>query len=243
LSYPPLYATLPSQRRDNLSILAVTAFLRGAHNSIYGVVWQPFVLSLGASIPTLGLLNSLGGMGGIVTTLVQPLGGWFADRIGRKPFIIVSSIATLAGYALLAIAGVLNIWTLLILGVIFLGTSALANPARNSMTAESVRAERHASAFSLIIVASMVPGIVMPPLGGWVTDRFGFISIFPIMLALETIALFLVWRYLSETQESRGAINWREAGRALALSIVPPKNLIGIFCTSACDSFFWAMVY
>lgn len=237
----PQRETTPRQRRENLSVLAATAFLRGAHTSIYNVIWQPFVLSLGASMPTLGLLNSLGGMNGIVTTLVQPLGGWLADRLGRKPFIVASSIAVLGGYALFWLAGALNIWMLLLLGVVSMGASALAFPARNSITAESVR-ERHGSAFSAMMVANMVPGIVVPALGGAMADRLGYISIFPFAIALEAIGLYLVSRYLRETRASTGSdLNGRAAMRALLRSIVPPKGLTGFFCGAAADAFSWGM--
>ncbi len=231
----------PNDKRANLSILAATAFVRGAHTSAYNVIWQPFVLSLGASMPTLGLLSSLGGMNGIVTTLVQPLGGWLADRLGRKPFILLASVAYIAGYVLFWLSGALNLWSLLLLGIIAVGASALANPARSSMTAESVR-ERHGSAFSAILVATMVPGIVVPALGGALADRFGYLSIFPIAIALEAVGLFLVWRYMRETRASNGGgISWRETMRMFARSLVPPKGLIGFFSAVAADSFFWSI--
>ncbi len=234
--------TTPRDQRANLSILAATSFLRGAHTSAYNVIWQPFVLSLGASMPTLGLLNSLGGMNGIVTTLVQPLGGWLSDRLGRKPFLILASLAYVMGYALFWFSGALNVWTLLLLGVIVLGAAALANPARSSMTAESVREGRHGTAFSLILVAGMVPGIVVPALGGALADRFGYLSIFPIAIALEAIGLFLVWRYMRETRAADGGgISWRETSRMFARSLVPPKGLIGFFSAVAADSFFWSI--
>lgn len=230
------------RRRDNLTVLAGTAFLRGAHNSAYGVIWQPFVLSLGASMPMLGMLNSLGGMNGIMTTLVQPLGGWLADRLGRRPFLIISSLAILAAYTLFALAGLANLWLLLGLGVVILGISALANPARSSMTAESVRAERHGSAFSLILVATTVPGILAPTLGGYVADRFGYVAFFPFAIALEALALLLVLRLLRETRAPTGTrIRAREAVRVLLRSIVPPKGLRGFFAACAGDSFAWSV--
>lgn len=228
--------------RGNLAVLAAAAFLRGARSSMYGVIWQPFVLSLGASMPTLGLLNSIGGMGGIIPTLVQPLGGWFADRLGRKPFLIAASLATIGAYTLWVIAGGLHLWLLLIIGVIFAGLSMLATPAISSLTAESVRAERHGSAFSLMLVAGMVPGIVAPTLGGWIADRYSYVVIFALSLALEVIVLFLVWRYLRETRPANASgVNGREALRALLRSIVPPKGLTGFFCALAVDSFAWGM--
>jgi MFS family permease len=228
--------------RGNLAVLAAAAFLRGARSSMYGVIWQPFVLSLGASMPTLGLLNSIGGMGGIIPTLVQPLGGWFADRLGRKPLLIAASLTVIGGYGLFSLAGGLKIWTLLLGGVVILGLSMLATPAISSLTAESVRAERHGSAFSLMLVAGMVPGIVAPALGGWIADRYSYVVIFAIGLALEVIVLVLVWRYLRETRPANASgVNGREALRALLRSIVPPKGLTGFFCALAADSFAWGM--
>jgi MFS family permease len=241
LTSPQPQDTSPRDQRINLSILGATAFLRGAHTSAYNVVWQPFVLSLGASMPTLGLLNSLGGLNGIVTTLVQPLGGWLADRRGRKPLIVAASITTIASYVLFWFAGALNLWLLLVLGVIALGASALSFPARNSMTAESVRA-RHGSAFSAILVAGMVPGIVVPALAGVMADQLGYISIFPFAVALEALGLLLVWRYLRETRAENGdGISWRGSARVLARSIVPPAGLTGFFCAVGADAFFWGI--
>ncbi len=230
------------QQRENLSVLAGTAFLRGAHNSAYSVIWQPFVLSLGASMPVLGLLNSLGGSNGIVTTLVQPLGGWLADRLGRRPFLLASSAAILIAYGLFALAGWFQLGILLAFGVIFLGVSALSNPARSSMTAESVRAERHGSAFSLILVATTVPGVIAPTLGGYITDHLGYVAFFPFAIVLEGLALLLVLSYLHETWTSRDhRVRPRETLSVLFRSMVPPKGLAGFFAATAGDSFSWAM--
>ena len=178
--------------RKNLFALTALNVLRGAHNSIYGVIWQPFVLSLGASMPTLGLLNSIGGMGGIVTTLIQSLGGWLADRIGRKPLILLSSLAIIAGYALFALAGALHVWTLLLLGIVILGASSVARPALGAITAESAHAERQGSAFSQMQVAALVPGIIVPVLGGALADRFGYVLIFVLSIGLEVYAAVMV---------------------------------------------------
>lgn len=229
------------QQRENLSVLAGSAFIRGAHTSVYNVIWQPFVLSLGASMPTLGLLSSLGGMNGIITTGVQPLGGWLADRLGRRPFVLGASIATIFSYLLFALAGWLNLWMLLAVGVLFYGCAALAFPARNSLTAESVRSDRHGTAFSLMSVASIVPGVLAPLAGGWLADRMGMVSVFPIAIALELIAFALAWRYLRETRLFSAKVSWKQAGAVLARSVIPPKGLAGFFAACAGDSFAWGI--
>lgn len=237
---PSTIETTRGQKRENLYALGVTAFLRGAHTSAYNVIWQPFVLSLGASMPTLGLLNSLGGQNGLITTLVQPLGGWLADRVGRKPFLIVSSFAVIGAYALFSAAGLLRLWLLLLLGVAAIGLSWIYQPARNSMTAES--AEQLGSAFSAILVAGMIPGIVIPAMAGELADRAGYLSIFALGSAIELVAFFIAWRYIHETQAVDGdSVGWRSTGRAMFRSIVPPKGQGAFFWAVAGDSFVWGI--
>jgi MFS transporter, DHA1 family, multidrug resistance protein len=232
----------PRGLRGNLIVLASVNFLRGAHSGIHNVIWQPFVLSLGASMPTLGLLNSIGGMSGIVTTVVQSLGGWLADRVGRKPLILASSVALTLGYFLFALAGVLHAWFLLLIGIIFGGISSLARPAMNSITAESVHSERQGSAFSLMQIAILVPGIVAPTLGGAMADRFGYLSVFPLGISLEIIVLAIVWRLLRDTgAPSNGDRSARDAFRVLFRAVAPPKGLRGFFLATALDGFAWGM--
>ncbi len=237
----PIARTIARRWRSNLGILAAISFLRGAHNSIYSVVWQPFFLSLGASVPMLGLLNSLGGINGILPTIMQPIGGWFADRIGNKPFIFISSLAIIGGYFVYALAGALYIWPLAVGGILLLSISTLARPAISAMTAESVRVERHGSAFSLIMLATTIPGVVAPSLGGWVADRFGFVIVFPLIAIFEIVILLLVWRYLSETRSPNGIIDWRAAASAFLRSALPPRKLYGISFAVAGDAFFWGI--
>lgn len=225
----------------NLRVLALNAFLRGVHNSIYSVIFQPFALSLGASMTTVGWLNSLGGMNGIFTTLAQSVGGWLADRIGRKPFIVAASALGVMAYVLLALAGAWHVWTLVLGGIILLGLSALSRPALSAITAESVQATQHGRAFSVTMVAWLIPGVLAPPIGGWLADRLGYGGVFPILLTFEAASLLLVWRFLHETRAARDPIHWRDFARAFARSIVPPPNLGAFFIACASDSFVWGI--
>ena len=232
---------IPHWLRDNLSILSASSFLSGIHTNMVSVVWQPFALSLGASIPMLGLLTSLGGLGGIVTSLVQPLGGWLADRIGRKPLIVWASVVLIAGYALYTLAGLTRAWTLLIPGILLLGISQLSRPARTSITAESVAVERRGTGFSIVQIATMLPGIFAPVLGGFIADRATATAIFPASIVFEAMALVLVARYLRETHAAPGRAVWTELWSVLKRAVVPPQDLLGFFLCIAGDSFVWGI--
>ncbi len=230
--------------RDNLAVLSATAFLSGIHSNMVSVVWQPYVLSLGASMTTLGWLTSLGGFQGIVTSLIQPLGGWLADRMGRKPFVVWASVVLVAAYALYTLAGVTRVWTFLVPGVILIGLSALNRPARSSLTVESVTVERRGMGFSIVQVATVLPGIFAPILGGFIADRATATAVFPVGILFEVMSLFLVARYLSETAGShqmREHASWSELWSMLKRSIVPPPGLFGFFLCLAGDSFVWGI--
>jgi MFS family permease len=232
---------LRGRLRDNLSILSATAFLSGIHSNMVAVVWQPFALSLGASIPTLGLLSSLGGFGGIATALNQPIGGWLADRIGRKPPVVWASVVLIAAYILYTLAGLLSTWTILIPGITLLGISAINRPARSSLTAESVAAEQRGMGYSIVQVATALPGVFAPVLGGFIADRATATAIFPLCIAFEAMSLFLVVRYLTETHVPNRRIVWAELWPVLKRAVVPPPGLVGFAVCLAGDSFVWGL--
>jgi len=237
-------ARLVNWLHDNLAVLSATAFLSGIHSNMVSVVWQPYVLSLGASMTTLGWLTSLGGFQGIVTSLIQPLGGWLADRMGRKPFVVWASVVLAAAYALYTLAGVTHLWTFLIPGVILIGLSALNRPARSSLTVESVTAEQRGMGFSVVQVATVLPGIFAPILGGFIADRATATAVFPVGILFEVMSLFLVARFLSETSGAsltRERASWSELWSMLKRSVIPPPGLFGFFLCLAGDSFVWGI--
>jgi MFS family permease len=237
----PFEGLTAEQRRKNLFVLAAANFLRGAHMTIYNVIWQPFALSLGASMPMVGLLNSLGGMNGIFTTIAQAIGGWLADRLGCKPFILASFFFILAAYGIFVIADLSTVWGWMLLGIVLMGLSWLSRPAVSSMVAESASRDRQGSMFSLMMFAWIVPGIIAPTAGGWLTEQWSFAGVFTLLAAFEASALFLTWRYLKEGRLSRDPVSLSEAGKAFLRSILPQKGLEWFFIAVAADAFVWGL--
>ncbi|MBI3741494.1 MAG: MFS transporter [Chloroflexi bacterium] len=228
--------------RNNLRALAAKGFLLGANNSIYNVIWQPYALALGATVPVLGVLASIGGWFGLITNFVQPLGGWIADRIGRKPVMILAGVFSALAFFMFALAGPLSLLPLIFVGVILLAISALGIPASASLVAESAHHEKQASAFSTMQVAVMLPGIIAPTLGGFLADRFGHAAIFPALIAIELAAMLVIWRKITETRAvNRNALNRGAAWRMITRAFVPPRGLRGFFLAVAMDSFFWGI--
>ncbi len=238
---------LPSLRSRvslNNTLIAVIArsFISGIEQSMIGVVFQPFVLSLGASMSQLGLLNSLGGFGGLIPTLAYPWGGWIADQRGRKIVLLGASCAAMGAFGLYAVAGWLGALAMLVPAIILLGISQVYQPVNAALVGEAVGAGKQGSAYSLIMIVVIAPGIFVPIVAGAVANQFGFTYIFPAAVAFEALAFFLIWRYLRET---RKAHTERASASAifdfLKRAWIPPSDLKWFFFAIAMDMFAWGM--
>jgi MFS family permease len=193
-------------------------------------------------MPILGLLESLGGFRGIVTTLVQPIGGMLSDRFGRKLVIASSSAFVMTAMAIYALADVRKNWHLLVPGVAILGISAISRPARQSMTAESVGMMGRGTAYSKIVFSFAVPGIFAPLIAGFLAERIGFLKVFLLGLALEALALALVVRFLKETLPIYPKKTLEASKPRKRWSLVSPK-LKGFYVAVTVDAFAWGVGY
>ncbi|HID87306.1 MAG TPA: MFS transporter, partial [Anaerolineae bacterium] len=205
-------------------------------------VWQPFVLSLGAPMSTLGLLESLGGRRGIVTALIQPVSGWLSDRLGRKPLIALGSLLGLLLVLFYILAAVLGDWRWLLPGVVLLGATMVSRPAESSLIAESAQASRRGMAYSLLMVSWIAPGVFAPTLGGFIADRWGFTPVFLVRFGLEALRLLLILWLLEETLvRATQDIPLGDLKGVLVRVIVPPGELRGFYWATAVDIFVWGL--
>jgi MFS family permease len=226
----------------NLRVVTTKTFLCGMASSMMRAVMQPFVLSLGAPMSALGLLESLGGMRGILTSSLQYYSGWLSDRLGRKPLMILGNVSGALGVSLFIVAALTGNWLWLVPGVALTGAALLANPADQSVVAESSQSSRRGAAYSLLVMAWIAPGIFAPALGGWLAGRWGFVPVFALQAVIYALSLLLVLRFLRETIVRSGErITWEEVKAATVRLAVPPRSLRGYYWTMAVDSFAWGL--
>lgn len=243
----PLLSMLTSLRTrlslNNTLIAVITrSFISGIEQSMIGVVFQPFVLSLGASMSQLGLLNSLGGFGGLIPTLAYPWGGWIADQRGRRLVLLGASLAAMGAFGMYAVAGWLGALAVLLPGILLLGISQVYQPVNAALVGEAVGAGKRGSAYSLIMIVAIVPGIFVPILAGVVAVKYGFTFIFPAAILFEAIAFFIIRKYLHEkrqlTPDKGGA---RAIVEFMKRAWIPPSDLRWFFIAVAMDMFAWGM--
>jgi MFS family permease len=226
----------------NLRTVVAKTFLSGLASSMMRAIMQPFVLSLGAPMSAVGLLESLGGWHGVLTSTLQYYSGWLSDRVGRKPIMILGSLSGVLGLGLFVVAALTGQWLWLVPGVVLTGATLMANPADQSVVAESSQVSRRGSAYSLLVMAWIAPGIVAPALGGWLAGWWGFVPVFVLQAALYAVSLLLVVRFLRETVlRSSQRISWGELKAATVRLVAPPRRLRGYYWTMAVDSFTWGL--
>lgn len=230
--------------RGNIQVLTVEAIIEAMFYGMLFVIWQPFVLSLGASMTVLGGLSAALGLLG---SFSSPVWGRLSDRIGRKPLIFLSNFLKACALVFCIIA---DSWLLLIPYVIFMGLSVSYlqyNPSRASVVAESVRREERGVAYSVLLFASQATTTVVAPLGGLLAIVYGFVPIFYACIAGDIVCALLTIVFIQETLEERPRVemlsrhrNWWKVLRDM---FWPESNLKGFYAAMVVDTFAWGLSF
>lgn len=98
--------------KGNIPALTLSNFISFSGRNMLNVVWEPFTLSLGATMSNLGWLRSIEGL---TQTSLQAVTGRLSDRIGRKPMQVSYYILSIISMLIYLTAGT---WLFLIPGVV-----------------------------------------------------------------------------------------------------------------------------
>lgn len=228
----------PGTRGRNVRAVSVSSLLTGTYNNLLAVVLQPFVIALTHSVVVLGILQSLATrLGGVVGSLAQLLGGFLADRWGRKPVMLLGSAMNLACLSSFLLAALTGAWPILVPAFLFLGLGLLSSPASQSTVAESVAVHGRAMAYSQVQFFLILPAAVVAFVGGYVADHFGVAIVFAVSLGLEAINFALFSLVLRETLAERNHTHWSLA-RLARLREPRLKNLLLV---ATVDAFAWTL--
>src|SRR5512135_729413 len=164
-----------------------------------------FTQKFGISVAQAGVLIVLFTVGGLIG---GPLGGWLADRVGRKG-VMMFSLAAEATFSMgMALAPSLPLLILMIVG--FGLTVPMFWPASSAAIADLVLPEKRAGAYGLIRVAANL-GVAFGPLVAGLllalqqrpdgtTPANAYLPLFVIDALTSLIFAFIIWRRLRETR-------------------------------------------
>jgi len=145
----------------------------------------------------------------VAMAAVQPLGGSLGDRYGRRRMLLVGFTTFLAATVVAALAP--SVEVLLVARTIQALSGAMAIPNGTALVRSLIPRERQGRAFGSIGSAIAVAAAAGPPLGGVITDAFGWRWIFAANVLLLIPALFLASRLPAERGNREGSFDLRGA--------------------------------
>ncbi|MEW1774072.1 MFS transporter [Streptomyces sp. NPDC086777] len=179
-------------------------------------------LDRGYSASYAGLVASLHGLGGVVSSLA---GGVMADRLGRRPTLLVAQGSTAAAVALLgfvqdpvAIAAVA-----FLVGV----ASNASRPAVQAMMADIVRPEDRVRAFSLNYWAINL-GFAVSSMGAGFIAEVSYRAGFLIEAGMTAVCAVLVFLRLPESRPRQAAAEAAGDSEVSLLTVVRDGRYMGV---------------
>ncbi|GEM_PF-678516 len=216
----------PGREGRTAWVLAVAVFVGFFDTFALLPVLPVYVHSLGAEAWQIGLAVSVYSLVGL---LMQVVGGYAADVVGRKPPLLVSFLG--AAFAVGLYGAVPSVWWLIVFRVLHALAGAFFLPALFALIGERAgvrRAEAMGYAGALVGIAA----IVAPPIGGAVARAWGAPTLFIGIALMMAMTALLLWRSVPETFQK--AVD-PSAIKPLALLRIP--MLVALYGVTAAFTF------
>jgi MFS family permease len=165
-----------------LLMFLLAMILANIGGEMYGMLLPLYLKELNASVVQIGLFFTISQ---VIPLVVQILGGWVSDSLGRLRSIAWGSVAGNLTYVGFIFAPT---WQWVMSGMVFSAiTRSLIGPSFSAFIAEQSAEKNRARVFGISDTLFMVVGVLGPPLGGFLADKYGF----RIMLACAWALYFL----------------------------------------------------
>jgi len=160
----------------------IAMILANMGGEMYGMLLPLYLKELNASVVQIGLFFTISQ---IIPLVVQILGGWVSDSLGRLRSIALGSVAGNLTYMGFIFAPT---WQWVMSGMVFSAiTRSLIGPSYSAFIAEQSSEKNRARVFGISDALFMIVSVLGPPLGGYLADAYGF----RIMLTFAWVLYFL----------------------------------------------------
>ncbi len=185
---------------QTLVVFLLAMVLANISSHMYEPLLPLYLKSLNANVVQVGLFFTLSR---IIPLLLQILGGWISDTLGRLRSIAFGSIAGVLSYVAMILSPT---WQWVLLGEGLAATTrSLVGPSFGAFIAEQSSEENRARVFGISEMIFMVVAVIGPPLGGWLADTYGFQVLLicaACLYTLATIIRVLMARLAARKQEA-----------------------------------------
>ena len=166
---------------NTLLLFLIAMILANIGGEMYGMLLPLYLKELNASVVQIGLFFTISQ---IIPLVMQILGGWVSDSLGRLRSIAIGSVAGNLTYVGFIFAPT---WQWVMSGQFFSAmTRSLIGPSFSAFIAENSAEHNRARVFGVTDTLFMIVGVIGPPLGGYLADAYGF----RIMLAVAWVFYF-----------------------------------------------------
>ena len=137
----------------------------------------------------------------IANSIVLPIAAWLGMRLGRRKYFTTAILAFTAASFACGIAP--NLPTLVLFRIVqgFAGGALL--PTSQTLIQEQFPREKAGMAMAIFGLSVMVGPALGPTLGGYLTDNFGWRSIFNVNVPIGMLAAFLSWSNVQDAPYQR----------------------------------------
>jgi len=205
--------------RGNLGVMIVTTGLWTLAGNLTTPFLALYVLELGGSYVNIGEIFALSA---VIKVIPGFLGGYLADKMGRKKIVYTMSYM-IASLALVRAFAPDYRWLMLaaVLDAVFMG---FREPSMSSIIGDSTDPENRAMGYAVLMVGPQLVGILSPSIIGVMMDRHGVRTAmmwgYLIVFALATLASLIRQRHLEETLATK---------REVALSTGSLRDMVSDF--------------
>jgi DHA2 family multidrug resistance protein len=134
----------------------------------------------------------------VAATIMTPMTGWLAGRIGRKNLLLIAIAGFTVASALCGMAGSLaEIVGFRLLQGLF-GASLI--PLSQAVLLDVWPKEQHGQAMAIWVAGAILGPIMGPALGGYLTDNFSWRWVFYINLPIGVLAYVGTWMFISNNK-------------------------------------------
>jgi len=181
-----------------LLLFMVAMILANLGGNMYGPLEALYLKDLGAGIAQIGLFYTLSQ---IIPLLLQILGGWVSDSLGRLKAIAIGSVIGIFTYIPLLLA---TRWEwVLVASALGAVTRSLIGPSFDAFIADHSSPENRGRLFGITQTLFGVVGVIGPLAGGFLVEALdfkGMIAIAAVLYILATILRVGMAREASKTQ-------------------------------------------